>query len=161
MPTYRLDFAYDGSRFFGYAVQPNVRTIQGEIEKALEPHTEGATTSVAGRTDKGVHATEQVMSFTCKELDTARVLRSLNSQLRPEIAARSLSAVDDDFHARFSATGRAYRYQIRNADVHDPLTASTVWTVPGSLDVAAMNESVAPLAGIHRSEEHTSELQSH
>jgi len=149
MPTYRLDLAYDGSGFFGYAVQPNVRTVQGDLEKALEPHTGGATTYVAGRTDKGVHATEQVVSFRCGELDTARVLRSLNSQLRPEIAARRLSVVSDDFHARFSATGRAYRYQIRNADVHDPLTASSVWTVTGLLDVPAMNQSVEPLVGIH------------
>jgi len=149
MPTYRLDLAYDGSRFFGYAVQPNVRTVQGDLEKALEPHTRGATTYVAGRTDKGVHATEQVASLTCDSLDTARVLRSLNSQLRPEIAVRRLGIVDDEFHARFSATGRAYRYRIRNADVHDPLTASTVWTVTGSLDVRAMNESIDPLVGIH------------
>jgi len=149
VPTYRLDLAYDGSGFFGYAVQPNVRTVQGDLERALEPHTGGATTYVAGRTDKGVHATEQVVSFTCGELDTARVLRSLNSQLRPEIATRRLRVVPDDFHARFSATGRAYRYQIRNADVHDPFTASTVWTVTESLDVAVMNDSVEPLVGIH------------
>lgn len=148
MPTYRLDFAYDGSEFFGYAIQPNVRTIQGDLEKALEPHTRGATTYVAGRTDKGVHAREQVVSFTCDELDTARVLRSLNSQLAPEIAARHLRVVPDDFHARFSATGRAYRYQIRNADVHDPLTASTVWNVPALLDIEAMNACLEPLVGI-------------
>jgi tRNA pseudouridine38-40 synthase len=149
MPTYRLDIAYDGSQFFGYAIQPNVRTVQGELQQALEPHTGGVPTHVAGRTDKGVHASDQVISFTCDDLDTGRVLRSLNSQLRPQIAARSLVVVDDEFHARFSATGRAYRYRIRNADVHDPLAAATVWTLPGSLDVDVMNEAVEPLVGIH------------
>jgi len=61
---------------------------------------------VAGRTDKGVHATEQVVSFSCDELDTDQVLWSLNRQLAPEIAARDLTRVPDDFHARYSATGR-------------------------------------------------------
>ena len=149
MPTYRLDIAYDGSEFFGYAIQPDVRTVQGELQRALEPHTGGVPTHVAGRTDKGVHASDQVVSFRCEDLDTDRVLRSLNSQLRPQIAARRLVVVDDDFHARFSATGRAYRYRIRNADVHDPLAAATVWTLPGPLDVDAMNDAVGPIVGTH------------
>lgn len=149
MPTYRLDVAYDGSRFHGYAKQPNVRTIQGELEAALRPHTGAVDTFVAGRTDKGVHATEQVVSFACDELDTVRVLRSLNGRLAPEIAARRLVVAPDDFHARFSATGRAYRYRIRNAEVHDPLSATTVWTYPEPLDVVAMNEAVGPLIGPH------------
>lgn len=149
MPTYRLDLAYDGSRFHGYAKQPNVRTVQGDLEAALAPHTQGVATFVAGRTDKGVHATNQVVSFTCGELDSARVLRSLNTQLAPEIAAHRLVVVPDDFHARFSATGRAYRYRIRNADVHDPLSAATVWTYAYPLDVGAMNDAVEPLIGQH------------
>ncbi len=149
MPTYRLDLAYDGSRFHGYAKQPNVRTVQGDLEAALAPHTKGVDTFVAGRTDKGVHATNQVVSFTCWELDTQRVLRSLNSQLAPEIAAHRLVIAPEGFHARFSATGRAYRYRIRNAGVHDPLSAATVWTIAAPLDVDAMNAAVAPLIGLH------------
>lgn len=149
MPTYRLDLAYDGSGFFGYAIQPDVRTVQGELEAALAPHTAGAETFVAGRTDKGVHATEQVVSFTCDELDTDRVLWSLNSQLAPEIAARRLVQAPDDFHARYSATGRAYRYRINNSTVHDPLSAGTIFTYQEPLDVDAMNAAVAPLVGSH------------
>lgn len=149
MPTYRLDIGYDGSRFHGYAVQPQVRTVQGELEKALHPYTGGANTVVAGRTDKGVHASEQVVSFACDEIDTARVLRSLNSQLGPEIAARRLVEVAGDFHARFSATGRAYRYRINNSTVHDPLTATTTWTFAEPLDVDAMQDAIAPLVGSH------------
>ena len=149
MPTYRLDIAYDGSKFFGYAIQPNVPSVQGKLETALAPYTGGVKTHVAGRTDKGVHASHQVMSFTCEEFDTAKALRSLNKMLSPEIAARSLEVVADDFHARFSATGRAYRYRIRNAIVHDPLTASLVWTYHAPLDVDLMNETVEHFAGIH------------
>ena len=99
MPTYRLDLAYDGGRFHGYAKQPDVRTVQGDLESALAPHTGGAETFVAGRTDKGVHASEQVVSFSCGELDTDQVLWSLNRQLAPEIAARDLTKMPDDFHA--------------------------------------------------------------
>ncbi len=149
MPTYRLDIAYDGAGFHGYAKQPDVRTVQGELEKVLAPYTGDAPTVVGGRTDKGVHASEQVVSFSCDDLDTARVLRSLNSQLAPEIAARRLLEVPDDFNARFSATGRAYRYRINNAQVHDPLTAATTWTYDLPLDVDAMNDAVEPLVGRH------------
>ena len=149
MPTYRLDLAYDGSRFHGYARQPNVRTVQGELEAALEPWTGGVDTFVAGRTDKGVHASEQVVSFTCDEIDTDRVLRSLNSRLAPEIAVRRLAMTVPGFHARFSATGRAYRYRILNTAVHDPFRATVVWTVPDPLDVGAMHDAVQCIAGEH------------
>lgn len=148
-PTYRLDLAYDGSRFHGYAKQSDVRTVQGELEAALAPYIGGAVTFVAGRTDRGVHASEQVISFACDEIDTARVLRSLNSQLGPEIAARRLVQVSDGFHARYGATGRAYRYRINNSEVHDPLLAATTWTFGDPLDVDAMNEAVVPLVGAH------------
>lgn len=149
MPTYRLDLAYNGASFYGYAKQPDVRTVQGDLEAALKPHTGGAETFVAGRTDKGVHATEQVVSFVCDDLDTEQVLWSLNSQLAPEIAARHLVMVPDDFHARYSATGRAYRYRISGTTLHDPLSAGTTYTYPERLDVDAMNEAVVPLVGAH------------
>ena len=87
MPTYRLDIAYDGSKFYGYAIQPNVPSVQSKLENALAPYTGGVKTHVAGRTDKGVHASQQVVSFTCEEFDTGKALRSLNSLLAPEIAA--------------------------------------------------------------------------
>lgn len=149
MPTYRLDLAYDGTRFHGYARQPDVRTVQGDLESALAPHTAGAETVVAGRTDKGVHATEQVVSFSCDELDVDKVIWSLNRQLAPEIAARRLARVADDFHARYSATGRAYRYRVSSSPIHDPLSAGTTFTYPESLDVDLMNVALVPLVGVH------------
>ena len=149
MPTYRLDLAYDGSGFHGYAKQPDVRTVQGEIEAALEPWTGGVDTFVAGRTDKGVHASEQVVSFTCEELDTDRVVRSLNGRLGPEIAIRRIRAVAPGFHARFSATGRAYRYRILNSAIPDPFRAAVVWTYAEPLDASAMHAAVQCLVGEH------------
>ena len=149
MPTYRLDLAYDGTDFYGYAKQPDVRTVQGELEAALAPHTGNAETFVAGRTDKGVHATEQVVSFSCDPIDTGRVLWSLNSQIGPEIAARRLTEAASDFHARYSATGRAYRYRVNNSSIHDPLSAAPVFSYAEPLDVDAMNRAVEPLVGSH------------
>ena len=150
MPTYRLDVAYDGTGFRGYAIQPDQRTVQGELEAALAHHIGPVGTSVAGRTDRGVHAAGQVIGFThAVEIDTERVLRSLNSQLGEEIAILELRRVDDGFHARFSATGRAYRYQVLNRTVHDPQQARTSWHVAERLDVDAMNEASALLVGTH------------
>ncbi|MDA2979601.1 MAG: tRNA pseudouridine(38-40) synthase TruA [Actinomycetota bacterium] len=149
MPTYRLDISYDGSTFFGYGIQDNVRTVQGELEKALNPHTGGANTVVAGRTDKGVHASAQVVSFESGELDLARVKRSVNKQLWPDIAVKSLIEVDAGFHARFSATGRAYLYRILNSPVHDPLRAARVWHIANELDVGLMNDAMSHLVGEH------------
>ncbi|GMQ86583.1 MAG: tRNA pseudouridine(38-40) synthase TruA [Acidimicrobiia bacterium] len=150
MPTYRLDLAYDGTGFSGYAIQPEQRTVQGELETALAHHTGPVATSVAGRTDRGVHAAGQVIGFSHdEEIDAGRVLRSLNSQLGEQIVILDLRRVDDGFHARFSATGRSYRYQVLNRRVHDPLQARTSWHVKDRLDVDAMNEASALLVGTH------------
>ena len=150
MPTYRLDLAYDGTDFHGYARQSNVRTVQRELEEALVHHIGLMETFVAGRTDAGVHASAQVISFTApRELDVDQVMRSLNSQLADEIAVTGLRRVDDDFHARFSAVTRAYRYQIVNRPVHDPLRARSSWHVKAPLDLDAMNEGSVLLVGEH------------
>ena len=149
MPTYRLDLAYDGSGFHGYARQPSVRTVQGELEAALTPHTGPVDTFVAGRTDKGVHASGQVVSFESPPIDVARVQRSLNSQLRPEIAVWRIREAGEGFHARFSATGRAYRYRINNSSVHDPFRSRTEWTFAEDLNEQAMDEGVQALLGEH------------
>jgi tRNA pseudouridine38-40 synthase len=149
MPTYRLDLAYDGTGFHGYARQPGVRTVQGELEAALEAWTGGADTVVAGRTDRGVHATSQVVSFSCDAIDVDRVRRSLNRRLEPEIAIQRIREVEPEFHARFSATGRAYRYRILNLEVHDPFRAAVAWTLADPLDVDLMHASVQYLVGEH------------
>jgi len=150
MRTCRLDIAYDGSRFHGYARQPNVRTVQGVLEAALELLIGPVETFVAGRTDKGVHAAGQVVSFTAPDgIDLDRVRRSLNRRLGPEVAILAARVVADDFHARFSATGRAYRYVILDREAPDPFIAAFSLHVPTRLDVARMDAAVAHLVGEH------------
>jgi len=119
MPVYRLDVAYDGSGFRGYAKQEGHRTVQGELDLALETVL-GAdiSTAVAGRTDAGVHAVGQVVSFQYDgDVDGERLRRSLNGMVGPEVAIKGVVAESDQFNARFSATWRRYRYlNTRSAD---------------------------------------------
>ena len=148
MPGYRLLLAYDGTGFHGYARQPGVRTVQGVLEEALTPIAGSQETFVAGRTDKGVHAAGQVVSFTTGEpVDPARIRRSINRRLGPEVSVLGVTEVADTFHARFSATGRAYRYLILNREPPDPFRTTATWHFPHPLDVAAMNEASSAFVG--------------
>ena len=151
MPTYRLDVAYDGSGFHGFARQPNLRTVQGEMEQALSRIVgEEVLTVGAGRTDAGVHARGQVMSFAVdRVLDDARMLRSLNRMLGPEIAVTGCREVPEGFDARFSAHSRVYRYQVLATPVHDPLRRLVTWHVPEPLDIEAMGVAAAGFVGEH------------
>ena len=150
MATYRLDFAYDGTGFHGYARQPEVRTVQGDLENALFKLTGEVETFVAGRTDRGVHATAQVVSFTTdRELDTDRIVRSLNRQLAPEIGVASLAIAPDGFHARFSAVGRAYTYLLLNRPTPNPFLASTSWHYETPVSIELMNQGMGHLRGEH------------
>lgn len=151
MPTYRLDLAYDGSGFRGLARQPGLRTVQGEVEAALDRALKVAVSTVAaGRTDAGVHARQQVLSFRlADEVDGVRLLRSLLAQLHPEIVPYALNQVDDSFDARHSAVSRSYRYQILDEPVADPLVRNTTWHVPDHLDTEAMNLGTKAMIGQH------------
>lgn len=150
MPTYRLDLSYDGSGFHGYARQPTVRTVQGELEAALARILEPVDTVVAGRTDAGVHARQQVVSFsTGKPVDLDRLARSLTKLLAPEIVVYAAERAPEDFSARFSATRRTYRYRVLNSPHPDPLRRATTWHVRAPLDLVAMNRAVGHLVGEH------------
>jgi tRNA pseudouridine38-40 synthase len=151
MPSYRLELAYDGTGFRGYARQDGQRTIQGELEGALKTLLgDPVSSAVAGRTDSGVHARGQVVSFdTDRELDGPQIARSLNGILGPEIAVRKLARVDDGFSARFSATFRRYRYQMSQAETADPLARNHVWHVGRRLDLVGMRAVAAAIVGEH------------
>jgi len=151
MPKYRLDLSYLGSGFHGLARQPGLRTVQGVVEESLSRIIrEEVHTVAAGRTDAGVHARQQVLSFSVEgTLEEARVLRSLGKALAPEIAPFSLSEVDEAFDARRSARFRVYRYRILNREVLDPFRHATVWHFGDELDVEAMDSGVAALVGEH------------
>jgi tRNA pseudouridine38-40 synthase len=151
MPVYRLEVAYDGTGFHGFARQPGVRTVQGEIEAALSRVLKlTVETTGAGRTDAGVHARGQVVSFVVVvELDLAPLQRSLNGLLHPEAVVTRLAPAAPGFNARFSAVWREYRYQLINAAHPDPLQRTSTWHVPDYLDLAAMNSCAEQLVGQH------------
>jgi tRNA pseudouridine38-40 synthase len=151
VPTYRLDLAYLGGGFHGWAAQPGVRTVAGELAQALQRITgEQVTLSVAGRTDAGVHARAQVASFVLARPATEpKLVNGLNSLLAPEVAVASCRLVEDGFHARFSACWRSYRYRVLTSSTPDPFQAATTWHHPGRLDLAAMDGAVRQLVGEH------------
>jgi tRNA pseudouridine38-40 synthase len=151
MPVYRLDLAYDGSGFRGYARQDGQRTIQGELEAALGTLLGVVPPlAVAGRTDAGVHARGQVVSFQVEhEIDGSALTRSLNGILGPEFAVSGVTRVGDGFTARFSATFRRYRYQISQAKTVDPLIRNQVWNVGRQLDMAGVRAVAAAVVGEH------------
>ncbi len=151
MPVVRLEVAYDGTGFRGFARQPGVPTVQGALEEALaQVLGETVVTVGAGRTDAGVHARAQVVSFAVEgPVDTVRWQRSLNGILHPAIVVREANLAPDDFDARRSARWRAYRYQILNTLHPDPLRRWFIWHVPPPLDVEAMNQAAACFVGSH------------
>ncbi len=150
MDTYRLDLSYDGRRFHGYARQRDVRTVQGDLEAALARILEPVVTEVAGRTDAGVHARHQVVSFrTGSKVDSDRLARSLTGLLGPEVVVYRCRPVPAEFSARFDARRRTYRYRILNRSYPDPLRRGITWHVKDPLDVSAMNRAVRFLEGEH------------
>lgn len=148
----RLDVAYDGRPFHGFARQRDVRTVQGDIEAALGRflRTE-VTIAVAGRTDAGVHAVGQVVNVpdVPDDVDPAALRHALNANLAPHISVWAATPAAPDFHARFSARSRTYIYAILTGDVPDPFLAGTTLFHPKELDVGAMNEGAGHLVGHH------------
>ena len=148
---YAVLVAYDGAAFHGFAANPGVATVAGAIDGALSQvlSTEIQTTC-AGRTDAGVHGWGQVLSFDGPaDIDGGRVAHSLNRMLGPSIVIRDLSAVTDDFDARFSAESRTYRYRLLNRPFSDSFHHHVVWHVPDPLDLDAMRTAAAHLVGEH------------
>jgi tRNA pseudouridine38-40 synthase len=149
VPVLKLILAYEGTRFRGFARQPGVRTVQGVVEEALRRILDAAPRlSVAGRTDAGVHAEGQVVSFR-SEADPERLQRSLNAMLAPEVVCRLASRMPDGFDARRSATSRAYRYRIRAEPVPSPFTARYEWHRPGTYALSSMRRAARDLVGEH------------
>lgn len=151
MPVLRLDLAYDGTGFHGFARQPDVRTVQGEIEAALTRVLGVACdTTGAGRTDAGVHARHQVVSFPVAETpDLERLRRALDAVLGPEIAVYAATEAEAGFNARFTPTWRAYRYFIDARPSADPLTRHWVWHLGKHLDHRAMTGAAGAFVGEH------------
>lgn len=151
MARYKLRLSYDGGPFRGFAINEGVPTVGGALRFALEKVLQHDVPIVcAGRTDAGVHALDQVVSFdTDKPVDCEALRTSLNGLCKPHIVVSIVEPVADDFDARFSCTGRSYRYRILNQPLPDPFRNDYTWRVSRPLDVEAMQQAGRHLLGSH------------
>lgn len=148
----KVILAYDGSEFSGWQSQAHGGAVQDRVEAVLKKITgQRVVVHGSGRTDSGVHALGQCAHFEVPEdlMAPAEWLRALNANL--PVAVRILSArrAGEDFHARFSASGKMYRYLIRNAPVLPPHEAKRSWHVPHEMDLARLREAGAIFVGRH------------
>lgn len=151
MPRYRLLIEYHGGPFQGWQKLPDVPTVQGTLEAAAA-QLDGAPVEVfgAGRTDSGVHATGQVAHMDLQIDRGRKVADAMNFHLRPHpIAVLKAEEVSEDFHARFNATQRHYRYVIINRRADLALDRGLAWRVPSKLSAEKMHEAAQALVGTH------------
>ena len=148
----RLTVAYDGRGFHGFAPQPGVKTVGGALTKSLERVLRHPVTiTCAGRTDAGVHARGQVVTFdaSAEGLDLPAVQRAVNKLCGSDVVVTEAAVVGPDFDARHSAIARLYRYTVLNRPVPDPFVAATAWHVDQPLDLDGMRLACDPLIGSH------------
>ena len=151
MTTFKITLAYDGTNYVGWQRQAAGTSIQGVIEDALR-ELEGREVVLhgAGRTDAGVHGLGQAASCALdRAIEPDVLLRALNARLPADVRVLSAEKVAPDFHARFGATAKTYRYRIYNADVMSPFERQYAWHVFGPLDVEAMDAAARSLEGRH------------
>jgi tRNA pseudouridine38-40 synthase len=151
MRTLKITLAYDGTNYVGWQRQAEGTSIQGLLETAIA-RIEGQEASVisAGRTDAGVHALAQVAS--CRVASTLSCdvyLRALNATLPEDVRVQRVEDVDDDFHARFRARRKTYRYRLLTAPIGSPFETRYVWHVSYPLDLDAMRRALAHCVGQH------------
>ena len=149
---YKIKVAYDGTHYSGWQVQPKHRTVQGELERLLAEMTcrKKVRVESSGRTDAGVHARAQVAHFDLAGLiDTKYFLRGLNAQLDRDIRVLTLERVPGDFHARYSAVGKEYRYFIYNGQIVPPTKRLYRLQEGRRLDVDRMRAAAELLTGEH------------
>jgi tRNA pseudouridine38-40 synthase len=148
----RLDLAYDGAGFHGWATQPDLRTVQGEVETAIATVLRldaPAPLTCAGRTDTGVHARGQVAHVDLDDGDPDALTQRLRRILPEDISLLGLAEAPSGFDARFSALERRYAYRLADRPGSDPLTRGHVVAWPRGLDVEAMNAAATRLLGEH------------
>ena len=143
--------AYDGTDFCGWQIQNRERTVQGVIEQALlKLHDYPIRVRVAGRTDSGVHARGQVINFvTDSSIPDNRFYKAMNSRLPRDVRVLSTVAEADEFHARYSAKRRIYKYYILQAEYSDPFSRRFCLTVKRDLDIRLLNKYASKLIGVH------------
>jgi tRNA pseudouridine38-40 synthase len=149
--TVRLDIQYDGGGFSGWARQPGLRTVQGELETALATILAGTAVdlTVAGRTDAGVHALGQVASFSVDSAPPADLARAVNSVAPDDVIVTAATVVADGFDARRDATSRGYLYRVLAARTPSPFERGRALWWPHPLEPAALDACAAALVGTH------------
>ncbi len=147
----RAVVAYDGTDYQGFQRQANGPTVQEVLESALAHVTgEEVTVLAAGRTDAGVHAEGQVIAFDTEwRHPLEALLRALNALLPPDVAVREVAEAAPDFHPRYDARSRRYRYTVYNHPIRSPLARRTSLHVPVALDVEAMQATARLIRGEH------------
>jgi tRNA pseudouridine38-40 synthase len=151
MRNISLTVAYDGTNYHGWQCQPNAITIQEELQKAVERILDHEVKIIGGgRTDSGVHAMGQVVSFnTVKPIELRGLTRGLNSVLPRDIRIMGARDVDDAFHARYSAKSKVYIYCILNQDLNSPFLERYVLHFPYRLSLVSMKEAITVVQGEH------------
>jgi tRNA pseudouridine38-40 synthase len=151
MPTFKLTLAYDGTDFAGWQRQPAARTVQGELEAAIERITQERSKCIAsGRTDAGVHALGQVVSFQSEtKLDGPTLTKALNAELPEDMLVFEAVEAAPSFHALRDAVRKRYRYVIQDGRLPDLFDRKYVWHVYQRLDVESMKTAAAALVGTH------------
>lgn len=148
---YRIELSYDGSRYAGWQKQPDSPTVQGELERALSTLFRSEIEIMgSGRTDAGVHAEHQVAHFDgpiLPEFDSLRFLHSLRGLLKKDILVSTIKPVHQDFHARFDATSRMYRYQISNE--HNVFNDRYTWVIKDLVNTDEMTSISSVFTGEH------------
>ncbi len=147
----RLLLEYDGTRYVGWQAQENGPSVQAELQRAVAELTgEHPVLRVAGRTDAGVHAIGQVVSFvTTSSIPPERFAPALNTKLPDDVSVHRSDEVPADFDARHSARGKRYRYRVYLGPQPAALESPRAWYVRGTLDLAAMRDAAATLIGEH------------
>ncbi len=151
MSTYRLVVEYDGSAFHGLQYQPGLRTVAGALEDALRRLFHQPVKIVAaGRTDAGVHATGQVVSFSAERVfPIGRLVLAVNGNTPPDLVVRDAAIVRDEFSARFDARERIYEYVLQCRGFRSALWRRRAWHVPRAIDDARFLAAAEPLLGTH------------
>jgi tRNA pseudouridine38-40 synthase len=151
VPTYRAVVEYDGTNFCGLQFQPELRTVAGELERVLSAlFAETVKISAAGRTDAGVHASGQVISFRSeRDFPIQRLALALNGNLPHDVSVRQAQLVPDGFSARFDAERRTYEYRIINRPMPSALDRRFAHHVHRPLDIELARSAVAGLLGEH------------
>ena len=147
---YALIVQYDGAAFAGFQLQQNIPTVQGELEKALATALrEKVILHVSGRTDTGVHASGQVVSFACSReyIDEYRLLSSLNALMPDSVSAMGLTPVPSDFNARFSCVAREYEYLIYNGPMRSTHWKDRALWLRNPMDLTFLNAELQTILG--------------